>query len=280
MIEQHFSMLSGIGPKRRRAIEDAGVTDWEQFVRLTHLPGLPDSTFLSLRQQLLVWSDALQRKDAVFFNRHLPRAEHWLLFETFADSIRYLDIETTGLSPAWHDVTVVGICDGREHVTLVKDQGLTAAAIMDALGDCKLLVTYYGSQFDVPFLQAAFPGTRWNFPHYDLCFAGRRVGLTGGLKAVERTLGLARDDAIVDVDGYEAVRLWRAYRRGDLGALATLIEYNEADTRNLASIATLIYERLSQPPQRERPWCARSARSPQRLAGPQEGRTLSRRAGR
>ena len=72
----------------------------------------------------------------------------------------------------------------------------------------------------------------------------RAADFTGGLKAVERTLGIVRNERIADVDGYEAVRLWRAHRRGDPGALATLIEYNRADTLNLARIAPVIYERL------------------------------------
>jgi len=53
-----------------------------------------------------------------------------------------------------------------------------------------------------------------------------------------------RDAAIAEVDGFEAVRLWRRYQRGDVGALQTLIDYNEADTRNLAAIAQTIYPRL------------------------------------
>ena len=68
--------------------------------------------------------------------------------------------------------------------------------------------------------------------------------LTGGLKAVERTLGIGRDERIAETDGYEAVRLWRAYQRGDTEALNRLIEYNRADTQNLATIAQIIYQRL------------------------------------
>jgi len=128
----------------------------------------------------------------------------------------------------------------------VKGQNLSTESICQTLGDCKLIVSYYGTQFDVPFLRVKFPGVPWdNWPHFDLCFGGRRVGLTGGLKNVERTVGIRRDDEIADVDGYEAVRLWRAYQRwNDKDALRTLIDYNEADTRNLATLARIIHAQL------------------------------------
>ena len=40
------------------------------------------------------------------------------------------------------------------------------------------------------------------------------------------------------------MRLWRAFQRGDSGALDKLIEYNEADTRNLSRNAPIVYDRL------------------------------------
>lgn len=244
MIQRCFGIFDGIGPEREQAIMAAGVADWRQFLDAGEVPGLSDGLYRSVAREIRKWSAALERGDAAFFERHLPRAEHWLLFGTFAGSVRYLDIETTGLSPGRNDVTVVGIYDGQHYQALIKGQGLTARALQAALEGCKLLVSYFGTAFDVPFLHSAFPELTWDVPHFDLCFGGRRVGLTGGLKTVEKTLGIVRDESIVEVDGYEAVRLWRAHQRGDSTALKKLIEYNEADTRNLAHIASVVYERL------------------------------------
>ena len=54
----------------------------------------------------------------------------------------------------------------------------------------------------------------------------------GGFKAVERQLGIER--RLKEVNGYEAVRLWRRYVDSyDLDALATLLEYNKEDVLNL-----------------------------------------------
>ena len=244
MIRQRFSLFDGIGPKREQVIRDAGVSDWRGFLDAHEVPGLSEPRRRVLRGEVRNWSNALDRADAAFFAQNVPRAEHWMLFEAFGDSVRYLDIETTGRSAHRHDVTVVGIHDGQDFRALVRGHDLTEQALRDALDGCKLLVTYFGSAFDVPFLSVNFPNVRWNFPHFDLCFAGRRVGLTGGMKGVERTLGISRGRSVVEVDGFEAVRLWRRYQKGSSAALEKLLTYNEADTRNLAPMAAAIYERL------------------------------------
>ena len=244
MIRQRFDVFDGIGPKREQAIRAAGISDWRQFLEASEVPGVPRPLHRSVRHHIREWSNALVRGDTGFFARNLPHAEHWALFDAFASSVMYLDIETTGLSAHRDDVTVVGLYDGRSYRALVNGQGLTARALQEALKGCKLLITYFGTAFDVPFLREKFPAIRWDVPHFDLCFAGRRVGLTGGLKGVERQVGIRRDASIVEVDGYEAVRLWRAYQRGSSAALKKLLRYNEADTRNLAHIAQVVYERL------------------------------------
>lgn len=244
MIRRCFSVFRGVGARREQTIRDAGISSWRQFLAVSGVPGLPEGIHSSLRRQVAEWSRALERQDARFFARNLRQGEHWRLFEAFGDSLRYIDIETTGLSAWRHDVTVVGIYDGQCYEALIRGRGLTAQTIRNALAGCKLLVSYFGTAFDVPFLRASFPGLDWDLPHFDLCFAGRRLGLTGGLKTVERTLGIARDHSIADIDGYEAVRLWRAHEKGDPTGLKKLIEYNEADTRNLAQIAPVVYEGL------------------------------------
>jgi uncharacterized protein YprB with RNaseH-like and TPR domain len=70
----------------------------------------------------------------------------------------------------------------------------------------------------------------------------RSLGLTGGLKAVEREVGIDRDRP--DLLGRDAVRLWREYERGDEGALETLVSYNRDDTENLQTLIELVTTRL------------------------------------
>ena len=107
------------------------------------------------------------------------------------------------------------------------------------------------SQFDVPFLRAHFPGARLDQAHIDLRFVLRSLGYRGGLKVIERNMGIARDAAIQGVDGFEAVELWHRWRRGDRASLVKLALYNLTDVVNMVELVQIAvrlkYERLALP---------------------------------
>ena len=108
-----------------------------------------------------------------------------------------------------------------------------------------MLGTFNGARFDVPFLETSFDLTI-DTPHIDLMYPCRRLGLTGGLKQVERGVGIDRDRP--DLSGEDAVRLWREYERGDERALETLVSYNRDDTANLQTLIELVTNRLEPDP--------------------------------
>ena len=164
----------------------------------------------------------------------LFRSEHWRLYENFRADACFLDIETTGLSQRRDDVTVVGLHHGGETTTLVRGRDLDRDALRRAVGPAKLLVTFNGRRFDVPFLEEAFD-VDLGLPHLDLMYPGRTIGLTGGLKAIERAIGVERDRS--DISGLDAVRLWHEYERGNDASLETLVSYNRADVENLRTLA-------------------------------------------
>jgi uncharacterized protein YprB with RNaseH-like and TPR domain len=70
----------------------------------------------------------------------------------------------------------------------------------------------------------------------------RQLGLTGGLKRIEREIGMERDRP--DISGEDAVRLWREHQRGRDGALETLISYNREDAINLQTLTDTVADRL------------------------------------
>jgi len=182
--------------------------------------------------------------------RLVPPGEHWRLFADLRDRVRFLDIETLGL--ALEDpITVVGISDGQACSTLVRGRDLTRERLARALHGAGLLVTFNGTGFDVPRLRRAFPGLAWDLPHFDLAVEGRRLGLHGGLKRVERRLGYTRPRDLRGADGPEAVRLWRAHGAGDPRALRRLVRYCQADVQALVHLAERIHARLLRqfPPQ-------------------------------
>jgi hypothetical protein len=244
VIRRTFRILNGIGPHTERRIWRDGVKCWDDF-----LAGGGASFASEIRNTVWAdeigrWRDALTRRDEKFFYERLPRNESWRLYDVFREDAAFLDIETTGVPPPDDETTVVGIYrPGRGLTQLEAGRDLTGDAIDAALDGVKLLVTFFGASFDVPFLKKEFSYLQFEYPHYDLCFAARRVGIRGGLKKVEKQFDIARDDDVDGLDGYAAVRLWQDHQRGRPGALQTLLRYNAADTENLLRLAEIIYER-------------------------------------
>lgn len=151
-----------------------------------------------------------------------------------------LDVETTGLSRYYDELTIVGYeLDGFYGVYIVGDD---PKDLLNTISSSLTLVTFNGTLFDIPFLKKTFENLILPPHHVDLRYAAKRVGLTGGQKAIERQLGIDVRDGLGSVDGAEAVLLWHQYLRGDLGALRRLIEYNRADVRGMAAILDHIVE--------------------------------------
>ena len=151
----------------------------------------------------------------------------------------YLDIETTGLYFTYDEITVVGIyltngIDNR-FVQLIGKE-ITADNLLEALEGVGIIHTYNGSRFDLPFIYSRLGiNLAKIFTHSDLMYHCWRKNLYGGLKSVERQLGI--DRRLKEVSGYEAVKLWWRYVDSfDLAALNKLLEYNREDVVNLRAV--------------------------------------------
>lgn len=245
MLTSTFVHLNGIGPATERRLWEGGIADWNTFRRETQVPGISPSRKRAYDEQLTVAQSHLDRHDARYFADCLHTRDHWRLLPTFGGRALYLDIETTGLSAREGQVTIVGLYRQGRMRTLIHGDSLSQAALQDELDQADLLITFFGTVFDIPYLQTCFTGLRVGIPHFDLCFAARRVGLQGGLKSIERELDIGRDSDLLLVDGLEAVRLWQQYCAGQEAALDQLIRYNAADTRNLEPLAASLYEQLA-----------------------------------
>ena len=151
----------------------------------------------------------------------------------------YLDIETTGLSPYYSQITVVGISSGEggnHRLIQLVGREVTARNIKEVVEGIETLYTYNGRRFDLPFIRNRLGvDLEQGFRHRDLMFDCWAMNLYGGLKAVERRLGIHR--SLPDMDGADAVRLWRRYQATeDLEALRLLLEYNKEDVLNLRTL--------------------------------------------
>jgi len=148
----------------------------------------------------------------------------------------YLDIETTGLNPRYSDLTVIGLYlenGGGDRVIQLVGGEISCESLVDVIKDIRVIYTYNGSRFDLPFIKAKLGVdlTRLCI-HRDLMYDCWQRNLYGGLKNVERELGIKR--RIEGVDGLTAVVLWQNYKLyGDKESLETLLEYNREDVMNL-----------------------------------------------
>lgn len=243
MIERTFRHLDGLGSHSERALWKQGCLCWKDFLDEPdkYSPGSIGRD--GLRQGIDHSLQALAEGDYQFFAQGLTERDHWRCWEAFKEKVLYLDIETDG-GQSGNAITVIGMADSSGFFCLTKDEGL--GAFPDILSRYSMIVTFWGSGFDLPMLNKAFPGLHRDQLHLDLCYAFRGVGMRGGLKSIEKQLGLARSDETDGLTGRDAITLWNRYERyGDQKAKDTLIAYNKEDVVNMEVLAQIAFDRLT-----------------------------------
>lgn len=242
MLTSTFLHAPGIGATTEKRIWESGVRDWTHFLEIKDKIGLSKRHLALLTPIVEESMERFEAEDYHYFAEQLASREHWRAFGELAQHAAYLDIETTGTYMG-AGITVIGIYNGETTKSFVK--GFNLEEFADEVVKYPLLVTYAGGMFDLPHLRHAFPGTKLNQLHVDLCPTLRRIGYRGGLKHIEQELGICRDENVLGLDGWDAVRLWSEWEEdGNEDSLATLVEYNRADVVNLKPLADLAYQRL------------------------------------
>ncbi|MGA9840260.1 MAG: ribonuclease H-like domain-containing protein [Thermoplasmata archaeon] len=231
MLRATFQHLGGIGPVTEVGLWREGIRDWATLRERTRTLGVSAAGEQRILGELAASERALAERDAAWFGRRLPDREHWRMHAEFRERTAFLDIETTGLSPYAGIVTVVSVHGGGATRTFVAGDNLEELPAY--LRRFPILVTFNGSRFDVPFLEACFPQFVAPPVHIDLRFVLYRLGHAGGLKRIEERLGVGDRSGVEGIHGLDAVRLWQEYRRGSAASLDRLVRYNRADTVNL-----------------------------------------------
>ena len=216
---------------------ESGLRDWDAFTDDISIPLSGKRRYL-LQQGIDESRLHLYQNNPVYFSKCLPANQSWRFFPEFRNSTVYLDIETTGLDRHYHSITTIALYDGHEIKTYVQGQNLDD--FIDEIYKYKVIVTYNGKSFDIPFIESFF-NIRLNHAQIDLRYVLYSLGYRGGLKGVERQLGTDRGD-LRDVDGFFAVLLWQEYQRtGNQKALDTLLAYNVQDTITLENLMVTAY---------------------------------------
>jgi uncharacterized protein len=247
MIRNTFCHVPGIGLHTEQALWDAGLLSWDDI-----LSGSPASTSVkpgrlrSLRHHLAQSETSLAAGDSRYFDALLPSHQAWRFFPDFRPSVAYLDIETTGMGSDADHITTIALYDGES--TRCYIHGRNLERFEDDIQRYKVLVTYNGKTFDLPFIRRdrRIPMDQ---AHIDLRYVLKSLGYRGGLKGCERQLGIHRDD-LEGVDGLFAVWLWDEFKRNrNEKALETLLAYNVMDVVNLETLMVIAYnEKLRSTP--------------------------------
>jgi uncharacterized protein YprB with RNaseH-like and TPR domain len=245
MLRSSFVMLRGVGRATEKKIRLLGIQDWDGFRARPELPGIGLARKSAMDSHLAALEKCLARGDARVFWEALPALERWRLYPDFREHAAFLDIETTGLDIG-SDVTVVGIFLEGSFTPFIRGVNLSERALARALRPARILVTFNGASFDLPMLRVSFPSLPLDIPHIDLRHLAPRAGIRGGLKKVERLLGIGRAEQIKILCSHDAVHLWRIWeRKRSANALRLLVDYNRADCENLRRVADEVCRRMA-----------------------------------
>lgn len=240
MLHISFLHIPSIGESTEKRIWNSGIRTVDDFL------GSPPE-FLSLNKRrkiedhIHLSKDKIRSKDARYFYDNLPSREHWRIFKEYKDATAYIDIETTGLGSPDDIITTIALYDGKNINYYINGKNLTD--FKKDIQKYKVIVTYNGKTFDVPFIERYF-GISIPHAHLDLRYILYSLGYSGGLKSCERQLGIGRTGSLADVDGFFAVLLWNDYKKsGNKRSLETLLSYNIEDVLNLEYLMIEAYNR-------------------------------------
>lgn len=247
MITNSFIFLERIGNKLEKKIWGNGISDWDDFLNRKQIRGLARHRKLYYDRKILSARKALYNSDSSYFIDLLPQSENWRLYDFFKEDAVFLDIETTGLSKLNDDITVFGLYDGLNTKIMIKNINLDFASLRKELQKYKLFVTFNGASFDIPFIEKRYPNLLPKIPNFDVKSITNKLSLKGGLKNIERALGIKRSDIVDKFYGGDALTLWKMYRAtGDEHYLNLLVEYNEYDIMNLKKVAEHCVKRMKE----------------------------------
>ncbi len=241
MILKTFQLIKGLGPKTESKLWEAGFQNWYDILKNSRPTGIPVSKYDMLKTFLTEVREIYSKRDFLTLNDLIPKKVKWRMIPELLGQIAYLDIETTGLSWPENYITTIAVYDGNNTYTFIRGKNLDG--FPEFISKFPAIATYYGKCFDIPFIKNEMK-IEFSQVHFDLCFLLRRLGLTGGLKGVEKSLNIFRND-LEEVDGYIAVILWHKYKRTkDPRYLETLLAYNTEDVINLEYMLYYAYNRL------------------------------------
>ncbi|MEM4398144.1 MAG: ribonuclease H-like domain-containing protein [Candidatus Woesearchaeota archaeon] len=242
MIKKSFLFLPNISYKKELEIKTQ-VKDWDNFLNTKKIKGISELNKKRYDKLIIEAKNALLNNDSSFFLGKLKHKDNWLLYDYFKDESIFLDIEVSKINGF---LTLIGLFDGYETKIMIKEINFDINFLKNYLKNFKLIITFNGSVFDLPFLEKKYPGLLPKVPNIDVRHLCQKLNLKGSLKEVELKLGIKRQNPIVErLYSGDPYRLWKTFKAtGNKYYLDLLIEYNEEDIINLKKILDLCLEKL------------------------------------
>jgi len=239
MLQNTFLHIPYISEATEKKFWDSQIFHWDDFLRNGF--SVPNKELIE--KYIILSKERLEKKDYEFFSQKLLSKYHWRGYDEFKDNCCFLDIETTGLNKDRNDITTIGVFNGKESKVFIN--GIDLHKFPEEINKYSFLVTFNGALFDIPFIKAKFPEVNFNQFHVDLRFGLRGLGYSGGLKSIEKQVGISREGDLSDLSGKDAIKLWYRYKRyDDKKALDTLVRYNIEDIENLKTLMELMNSEL------------------------------------
>ena len=239
MLQNTFLHIPYVGEKTEQQL-------WQHNIRSWHDVGMLNGQISNaevIRKFSMLSKERFEKDDFAFFAQKLASKFHWRAYDEYKERTCFVDIETTGLSKHRDDITVIGLYDGKESKTFIN--GINLRAFEEEIQKYALIVTFNGALFDLPFIKAKFPSIVFDQFHVDLRFALKNLGYSGGLKNIERQVGIERESDVSGFTGLDAIRLWKKYKRqDDEKALNLLVKYCIEDIENLEYLMDMSYKTL------------------------------------
>ena len=236
MITASFSCFKGLSNSAEQKIWQLGCLSWDR------VSFLPYGTFSKKKTEIITLEikkaqKALQAGLVDYFLNRFKSADKVRVLAEFQEQTAVLDIETTGLSRKDAVTTIAILKNGLIHVFI---NGIDFEDFFMMLKDVKLLITFNGSRFDLPFLRRLFP-IDLNIPHLDMMLVLNGLGFKGGQKKCEVLARIKRKYS-QGVSGDNAVFLWNRWKNvNDFNALKQLVLYNAEDVFMLEKLAVKAY---------------------------------------
>jgi len=239
-----FLQFPHIGRKRRACLVNAGIDTWQE---------LPECCPAALCGFRGLWNELCH--DAACYRRQIEdgdwasvaamicSSERWRLLADCWENIVYLDIETSGVD-ANSEVTTISCWDGKSLRLFLRGENLED--FLDYAETVPIFATFNGASFDMPKLCRHFHVPElFRGIHVDLRWVFYHAGWTGGLKTIEKKLGIQRPEDLQETDGLEAIELWDEWRdTKNPSARQKLLRYCAADTITLRQAAAQLLKKL------------------------------------